>query len=100
MKASLAILAGVLLSAATGWAVLTATVNDSVTGTGNNQFDYDPGWSYCTLATCSSEVGTCYLSDMHYAFTTDVSLRFRFSGNQVIVYTFKEPADGIIGYKV
>jgi hypothetical protein len=75
--------------------VLAATVNDSVTGTGNNQWDYgSSGWSYYA----GSKISAAYQSDEHYAFATNVGAHFRFNGTQVKIYTVKEPVGGYIGY--
>src|SRR4029077_682327 len=68
------------------------TINDSVTGTGNNQWDYGAGGWF------SASAPTAYQGDEHYAFTTGVTAHFRFNGTQVKIYTTKEPAGGDIGY--
>jgi hypothetical protein len=77
--------------------VLAATINDTVTGTGLNQFDYGAsGWFFYNGPTVSS----AYQMDEHYAYTTNVVAHFRFHGNQVKIYTVKEPHGGIIGYNL
>ena len=78
-----------------------ATVNDSVTGTGLNQFQYstNPGWSRCTLANCAG-VGSAYQQDQHYCVQTNGTVHFRFNGTQIKIYTFREPAAGIGGYSI
>jgi hypothetical protein len=73
---------------------LAATVNDSVTGTGNSQWDYGrSGW-------LSASAPTAYLGDEHYSFTTGVLAHFRFNGTQIKIYTHKEPAGGNMGYSL
>jgi hypothetical protein len=77
--------------------VLAATVNDTVTGNGPNQWDYgQSGWAFYNGANISS----AFQGDEHYAFTTNVVAHFRFSGTQVKIYTVKEPHGGIIGYNL
>ena len=78
--------------------VLSATINDSVTGEGLNQFDYEgnPDWG---TAAVPNALGA-YQNDEHYAFVTDTFAHFRFNGTQVKIYTLKEPAGGNIGYAI
>jgi hypothetical protein len=77
--------------------VLSATINDTVTGTGLNQFDYGvSGWFYYNGPT----IPTAYQEDEHYAYMTNVVAHFRFHGTQVKIYTVKEPHGGIIGYNL
>src|SRR5262249_5622420 len=74
---------------------LIATANDSVTGTGLNQWDYTSGgWNYFN----NNSFTTAFQHDEHYAFTTGAKAHFRFHGNQVKIYTVKEPVDGNIRY--
>jgi energy-converting hydrogenase Eha subunit A len=76
---------------------LSATINDSVTGTGNNQWDYgSSGWFYYS----ASNISSAYHGDEHYAFTTGVRAHLRFNGSQVKIYTVKEPHGGNIGYSL
>jgi hypothetical protein len=71
---------------------LTATINDSVLGTGNNQWQYDSNWFQV------NSPASAYQGDEHYAFATNATAHFRFNGTQVKIYTTKEPAGGNIGY--
>jgi hypothetical protein len=76
---------------------LSATVNDTVSGAGLNQWDYgSSGWFYYN----GPGVTSAYQMDEHYAYTTNVVAHFRFRGTQVKIYTVKEPHGGIIGYKL
>ena len=74
---------------------LVATVNDSVTGTGINQWDYTSGGRFYYN---NNSFTTAYQNDEHYAFATGVKAHFRFHGSQVKIYTVKEPAGGNIRY--
>jgi hypothetical protein len=77
--------------------ILSATINDNTTGTGNNQWDYGMGgWFYYNGANISS----AYQGDEHYAFTTNVTGTFRFNGTEVKIYTVRESAGGFIGYSL
>lgn len=71
---------------------LSATINDAVTGTSNNQWNYGPGWS------SYSPIASAFMNDEHYAFTTNVTAQIQFNGTQIKIYTVKEPAGGFIGY--
>jgi hypothetical protein len=75
--------------------VVSATVNDSVTGAGNSQFQYVASkWTY------SPSQPSAYQGDEHYATVTDTKARFKFNGTQVKIYTVKEPVGGNIGYSL
>jgi hypothetical protein len=77
---------------------LLATVNDTVTGPGPNQFDYgNSGWFYYNSP---STLPSAYQQDEHYAYTTNVVAHFRFHGDQVKIYTVKEPHGGNILYNL
>jgi hypothetical protein len=73
---------------------LSATVNDSVTGTGNDQWDYGTGWNV------TSGIPSAYQNDVHFAGTTNVVAHFRFNGTQAKIYTVKGPGGGNIGYSL
>jgi lysophospholipase L1-like esterase len=76
---------------------LSATVNDSVTGSGTNQWDFSSGgWSYYA----SANLPGAYQNDEHYAYTTNVFATFRFNGDRIKIYTVVEPTDGDIGYSL
>src|SRR5438105_2088597 len=68
-------------------------INDSVTGTGKNQWDYDPSWSTPAIA-------SAYHGDAHVSSTTDAMAHFRFSGIQIQIFTVTEPDGGFIGFSL
>ena len=73
-------------------------VNDSLTGTGLNQWDYGTGgWNYYNKV--GSGIGALN-NDEHYASGAGVTAHFRFNGTQVIIYGLKEPVDGNAGYSI
>src|SRR6185295_2750533 len=75
------------------------TVNDTVTGTGNNQWDYGAsGWNYYAGPNLGG--AGAYQNDEHYATTTNVRAHFRFNGAQVKIYTVLDPNGGNIGYSL
>lgn len=67
----------------------TVTVNDNVTGTGNNQFEYVGIWDYFDLQT------GCYLNDNHFSKTANAYFQVRFYGTQIKWYGCKAPNTGI-----
>ena len=78
-----------------GAQVLAATVNNSVTGTALNQFEFvGPDWHPTNV---SPAIGA-YQNVEHYAFVTNTIARFRFNGTQVKIYTVKEAVGGNISY--
>ena len=71
------------------------TVNDSVTGTADSQFEYiGSGWQ-----TNSAAAGS-YMSDTHYSVTGNVYMQYRFTGTQISLYGSKGPANGIAGVSI
>jgi mannan endo-1,4-beta-mannosidase len=71
----------------------TTTVNDAVTGTGQNQFEYVGTWQTST--------GTGkYLNDDHYSSTTNAYYNFRFSGTQIQIFASKASHHGIAAVSI
>jgi uncharacterized protein YjdB/O-glycosyl hydrolase len=72
------------------------TANDSVKGTGNNQFDYGNSitWNYY-----NGQTGA-YSNDVHYTNTKDDYYKVSFTGNQVKVYGAKASDSGIAAISI
>jgi len=69
------------------------SINDNVTGTGLNQFEYVGNWTYAT------ESGL-HNGDNHWSSTADAYFQVRFSGTQVKLYGSKTPFGGIAAVSV
>lgn len=73
----------------------TTTVNDTVTGTGNNQFDYAVGtWGY------SSDLPACYNGDNHWSNGANNYYLVRFNGTRIKLYGSKASNCGIGAYSI
>ena len=68
------------------------SVNDDVTGTGTNQFDYSGTWGYCSSC---SEANGLYDGDAHYSLTASSTVSFTFTGTQVELFGVNSPDSGI-----
>ncbi len=64
------------------------TINDNITGTGIEQFNYTGTWSYGTQ-------DGAYGKDNHWSSTTGSSLQIRFTGTKIKLYGAKAPNHGI-----
>lgn len=71
-----------------------ATVNDNITGTGLNQFNYSGSWSYY-----ANQTGA-YDNDNHWSSTTNNYYTFELSGQQARVYASMAPNGGIAAFSV
>jgi len=71
----------------------TVTVNDSVTGTGLNEFEYVGNWSVGTGA-------DKYEGDDHYSSTTDDYFQVRFDGTQIALYGAQAAWHGIAAVSI
>ncbi len=69
------------------------SVDDSVTGSGTNQFNYVGTWP-------SSYRAGCYGSNNHYSNTAGDTTSFTFSGSQVTLYSSTDSVNGIMGVTV
>jgi len=82
------------LNVASGtWSAVTpsgTSVNDSVTGSGQNQFNYSSGWTSNSCSACSG-------GDAHYSSTTGATATVAFSGTQILLYSAYDTSSGIIG---
>ncbi|HYY10171.1 MAG TPA: discoidin domain-containing protein, partial [Kineosporiaceae bacterium] len=72
----------------------SVSVDDSVVGTGANQFDYTSGWAHVTGDTGS------YNSTNSYTSVAGSTADFRFSGTGVALYSVKGNNHGIEGVSV
>jgi len=70
------------------------TVNDTATGTGNNQFNYHGTWNYY-----NSQAGA-YDGDNHWSSTANDYYTFQFTGQQARVYGSMAPNGGIAAFSV
>ncbi|MEK7571074.1 MAG: hypothetical protein AAB553_02260 [Patescibacteria group bacterium] len=73
---------------------LSTTVEDTVKGTGNNQFQYTGTWVNCGGCVTGGNNTT------QYSYTQGNSVTFRFNGSQVKFYGVKEKPGGIISFKI
>ena len=82
------------LNASTGtWSAVTpsgTSVNDSVTGTGQNQFNYSSGWA-------SGASSGAYNSDLHSSSTGGAAAKIAFTGTQILLYSAYNNSSGIMG---
>lgn len=69
------------------------SINDNVTGTGLNQFEYVGNWNY------AKESGL-YNGDNHWSSTADAYFQVRFSGTQIKLYGSKAPFAGIAAISI
>src|SRR5262249_13259386 len=65
----------------------TLSINDSVVGTSNGQFEYVGTWNTSTGA-------GKYMNDDHYSSTSGAYYRVRFTGTQILVYGSVAPHHG------
>ncbi len=70
------------------------TVNDNMTGTGNNQFNYQGSWRYY----CSQN--GAYNNDNHWSSATNAYYTFQFTGRQARVYASVAANGGIAAFSV
>ncbi|SDX37958.1 chitobiase/beta-hexosaminidase C-terminal domain-containing protein [Paenibacillus sp. CF384] len=71
----------------------TTTVNDTVTGTGQNQFEYVGSWG-------SGASTGAYMNDEHYSGNTNDYYQFDFTGTKVEVYAQKYSSSGIAAVSI
>ncbi|MBL7497927.1 hypothetical protein I6A84_13150 [Frankia sp. CNm7] len=76
-------------------ATTVTTVEDTVRGTGNNQFEYTGTWVRC--AGCSPATAN---SSFYYNYTAGQKATLRFTGTQVKIYGVKETHGGISSFSV
>jgi hypothetical protein len=69
-------------------------VDDNVTGTGTNQFDYGTGWG------TANGVGDLYSGTAHWSSGANQTATFRFQGTQVLLYTVHDTDQGIMSVSV
>lgn len=81
---------GLAATAALAAPTLSATVDDGVIGTGNNQFQYTGTWVNCG----------CNGGSFRYAYTTGDKATFRFTGSQVKLFGYKELVGGIASISI
>jgi hypothetical protein len=79
------------------------TVDDSVTGTGMNQFNYLGAWNHCNPCTTMS-TPPLYNMTNSWAGGADAgandSVTFAFTGTQILFYGVQDPRNGIGGVSV
>lgn len=63
-------------------------VNDSLTGTDNNQFAYSGTWAYNTQS-------GAFQNDIHTSNITGATSQIKFNGKQIALYGTKDPNSGI-----
>lgn len=68
------------------------TLDDSIQGTEQNQWNYVGSWGHC--ASCNDSA-TFYNASISWDNTTDDSVTFSFTGTQVQLYGFTDPRNGI-----
>jgi hypothetical protein len=73
--------------------IVTTSINDYTTGTGNNQFEFVGSW------TAESQTGA-YNNDGHWACGTTDYYQIRFNGTQVAVYAKKANNHGILAISI
>lgn len=78
----------------TSYTPSATTVNDNITGTGSNQFNYQGNWSYY-----GSQSGA-YENDNHWSSSTNSYYTFQFNGQQARVYASTAPNGGIAAFSV
>jgi GH35 family endo-1,4-beta-xylanase len=81
--------------AGTGGGGGVTTVNDSVTGTGNNQFNYSGSWG-----SDSTSCSTCFNSDNHYSNTTNNTYQVAFNGTRIALFTSRGSNNGIAAIRI
>ena len=67
----------------------TTSVNDSVTGAGNNQFTYSSGWGYS-----NGDCASCFNGDNHWSNAVNATYQVAFNGTQIKLYTSRAPLNG------
>jgi hypothetical protein len=79
----------------------TVTIDDSVTGTGPNQWSYGgTGWSACTSCNETNPPVTYYNASQHWTSTTGDRASLSFSGTRVALYGAVAPWHGIAAVSV
>jgi hypothetical protein len=68
-------------------------INDNVTGTGNEQFEYVGDWNY-------TRDERCYSDDNHWTSSTNAYFQVRFQGTQVKFYAAKDTTNGIAAVSI
>jgi endo-1,4-beta-xylanase len=71
------------------------TINDNVTGTGTNQFNYSGSWGFD-----STSCPTCFNSDNHYSRTSGNTYQVSFNGTQIKLYTSRGSNNGIAAVRI
>ncbi len=71
----------------------TLTLDDSIQGTGQNQWNYvGSNWGHCTNC---NDTATFYNASISWDKTTDEYVTLPFTGTQILLYGFTDPRDGI-----
>jgi hypothetical protein len=71
------------------------TINDNVTGTGTNQFNYSGSWG-----SDSTSCPTCFNRDNHYSRTSGNTYQVSFNGTQIKMYTSRGSNNGIAAVRI
>jgi chitodextrinase len=71
----------------------STSINDSITGTGANQFEYKGNWKY-------GEQSGAFLEDNHWSSTKDAYYNVKFSGTQIKLYGAAAPTHGIAAVSI
>lgn len=81
-------------------AASTVNVDDAVTGTGNAQFEYSPGWDHCGPCASDGEVTPLYDKSNSWSSTSGSTATFRFTGTSVKLYGVKHSKAGIASVSI
>ncbi len=76
----------------TGTGAMTQ-VDDSVQGTGFNQFNYSAGWGHCT--SCNNTTPAMYGGSNSWSSTAGATASMQFSGSRIRLYGVKDSNEGI-----
>ena len=73
------------------------TIDDGVTGSGQGQFTYSSGWSFCNTCLPGTDPASppVYGGTQHFSNTVNSTMTLTFSGSQVALYGILDPRQGI-----
>jgi hypothetical protein len=77
----------------------TATIDDSVMGSGQNQFNYGGAWSHCTVCNEPSPA-VFYNASQSWSNTVNNTVTLAFTGTQVKYYAVTAPSHGIAAVSI